>query len=69
MTDRQELLRQNLAKVQDRIRAATESAGRDAGSVRLIAVTKYVDADVIRDLCAAGSVSYTHLTLPTICSV
>lgn len=54
MSTRQQQLSKNVAHVRGRIRAAAEKAGRDASSVRLVAVTKYVDADITRDLVAAG---------------
>lgn len=54
MSTRQQQLSKNVDFVRERIRAAAEKAGRDPDSVRLVAVTKYVDADVTRDLVAAG---------------
>jgi pyridoxal phosphate enzyme (YggS family) len=36
------------------IRQATQTAGRDDGSVRLVAATKFVPADIIRTAMAAG---------------
>jgi pyridoxal phosphate enzyme (YggS family) len=47
-------LAENLADVRRRIAAAAAASGRQPGDVRLIAVTKYVGADVIRALIAAG---------------
>ena len=43
-----------LQAVQDRIRAAARSAGRDPRDVQLIAVSKTFDAEVIRAAHAAG---------------
>jgi pyridoxal phosphate enzyme (YggS family) len=43
-----------LAAVRERITAAETAAGRPAGAVRLIAVTKTFDADRIRPAIAAG---------------
>jgi len=43
-----------LAAVKERIAAAEKAAGRPAGSVRLIAVSKTFDADHIRPAIAAG---------------
>ena len=43
-----------LTEVRSRIAAATQSAGRDPASVRLIAVSKTVPADVIRSAYQAG---------------
>lgn len=45
---------ENVARVRDRIDAAACRAGRPPGSVRLLAVTKTVDADRIRAAYAAG---------------
>lgn len=54
MEDRQQLLSRNLAALRQRIGEAAEKAGRDASEVRLVAVTKYVDAAVTRELVLAG---------------
>ncbi len=43
-----------LAQAQDKISAAARGAGRDPGSVTLIAVTKTVRAQLIEDAIAAG---------------
>lgn len=56
LADRRTLLRRNLEHVRARIAAACARCGRDAASVRLVAVTKYVSEDVIRDLLAVGAV-------------
>lgn len=48
------LLVDNLRRVQDRIATAAERVGRAATEVTLIAVTKYVDADLTKQLVAAG---------------
>ena len=45
---------ENLAAVRDRIEAACRQAGRPAASVRLVAVTKYVSADLSRLVLEAG---------------
>jgi pyridoxal phosphate enzyme (YggS family) len=45
---------EHLAAVKARIAAAEKAAGRPAGSVRLIAVSKTFDADAIRPVIAAG---------------
>ena len=50
----QERLRTNLASVRKRIRQAAERVGRAAAEIELIAVTKYVDADMVRSLIEAG---------------
>ncbi len=49
-----EKLAGNLFRVQERIRGACERSGRDPASVRLIAVTKYVEPEVIRQLYELG---------------
>lgn len=49
-----EQLARNVERVREQIARAAESADRDPGDIRLIAVTKYVDADVIRALFDLG---------------
>ncbi|HTN77937.1 MAG TPA: YggS family pyridoxal phosphate-dependent enzyme [Pirellulaceae bacterium] len=44
----------NLAAVRERIAVAAERSGRAASDVKLIAVTKYVDSDLARQLVEAG---------------
>lgn len=51
----EETLANNLADVQAQIAAAAERSGRQAADVTLVAVTKYVDAEVTRALAKAGS--------------
>lgn len=46
----------NLARVNDRLRAAAERAGRDAEAIRLVGVTKYVDATHAAELVEAGCI-------------
>ena len=45
---------ENLARVRDRIAAAAKRSGRASDSVTLVAVTKYMTAEVARQLVAAG---------------
>lgn len=52
---RQALLARNLASVRARLAAACRRAGRAPEGVRLVAVTKYVDADTIGGLLALGA--------------
>ena len=47
-------LRENVARVRQAIGMACDRANRDPQSVRLVAVTKYVDLEVVRGLLAAG---------------
>ena len=47
-------LNENLASVQQRVDRAALKSGRQAGDVRLIAVTKYVDSNMTRQLVQAG---------------
>lgn len=47
-------LRRNLDRVRDRIAAAATSAGRNASDIRLVAVTKYVDIQITRQLVQLG---------------
>ncbi|MCH8914018.1 MAG: hypothetical protein IIA33_10685, partial [Planctomycetes bacterium] len=46
----------NIQRVRDRIAQACSRAHRDVASVRLVAVTKSVDIEVIRILIEAGLV-------------
>ena len=54
MDDVPQRLRENLATVRGRIEEACRRAGRHAGEVRLVGVTKYVSADLAAALVAAG---------------
>lgn len=54
MTRRQSIIAENHARVIDQIRSACDAAGRDPESVRLIGVTKYVDAETSAMLVRAG---------------
>ena len=47
-------LGENLARVGDRIAAAAHRSGRQRSDVALVAVTKYVDANIVPHLVAAG---------------
>ena len=47
-----------LAAVRERIAAAEREAGREAGSARLIAISKTFDADVIRPVAAQGQIDF-----------
>ncbi|MEM7457507.1 MAG: YggS family pyridoxal phosphate-dependent enzyme, partial [Planctomycetota bacterium] len=44
----------NVATIRDRIAAAAERSGRTADDIRLVAVTKYVDAETTADVVRAG---------------
>lgn len=48
------LLADNLAAVKEEIAAAAQRGGRNPAEVTLVAVTKYVDADITRALVRAG---------------
>jgi PLP dependent protein len=54
MNDVRSLVAENVGRVRAQIAAAAASAGRAADEVTLVAVTKYVEADVARALVAAG---------------
>ncbi|RMF98963.1 MAG: YggS family pyridoxal phosphate-dependent enzyme [Planctomycetota bacterium] len=54
MSRRQAILTDNLHRVQSRIAAAAERAGRSPEEITLVAVTKYVSADVTRLIIEAG---------------
>jgi pyridoxal phosphate enzyme (YggS family) len=45
---------ENLVRVRESIAAAAEACGRDPAAIRLVAVTKYVDAATAAHLVAAG---------------
>lgn len=53
-TDWRARLRENVARVRAALAAACDRGGRPPGAVRLVAVTKYVGVEVIRELRAAG---------------
>lgn len=53
MLDQQRLER-NVEEIRRRITAARERSGRAAATVRLVAATKYVEADALPQLAAAG---------------
>ena len=48
------MVRENLQWVQERVAAAAQTAGRDPAEIRLIAVTKGVPVDRIREAIACG---------------
>src|SRR5688572_30844131 len=54
MADAQQIIADNLARVRERIAAAAIAAGRDPAGVKLVAVSKYVDAATAALLVAAG---------------
>ena len=54
MTDSGKRIAENLAGVKDRIAAAAKRSGRRPEQVKLVAVTKYVDANLARKLVEAG---------------
>ncbi|MEJ8544570.1 YggS family pyridoxal phosphate-dependent enzyme [Brevibacillus borstelensis] len=54
MTSEQELLKERLGRIEERIAAACSRSGRDRGDVKIVAVTKYVDSDTIGDLLQVG---------------
>jgi PLP dependent protein len=54
MSDTSTVISENLAGVRQRIAAAAARSGRAADDVTLVAVTKYVSAEVVRPLVAAG---------------
>jgi pyridoxal phosphate enzyme (YggS family) len=47
-------IRDNLAGVRERMAAAAARSGRQAGEIKLVGVTKYVDADIALVLVEAG---------------
>src|SRR5262245_24676200 len=54
MTEEREVTRARVADVSRRIKAAAEAAGRDPAGVRLVAVTKTLDAPAIAPVLDAG---------------
>jgi hypothetical protein len=48
-------VKDNLARIRERIEAAARRAGRDPGAVRLVAVSKTVGAEKIREAVEAGA--------------
>lgn len=50
----QERLRQNIAIVRERVETALATAGRPTGSVKIVAVSKYVDAAMTWQLVESG---------------
>jgi pyridoxal phosphate enzyme (YggS family) len=53
-TDRAARIRENLSQVRERVAAAAVRSGRPPEAVRLVGVTKYVDAPTARMLVEAG---------------
>jgi pyridoxal phosphate enzyme (YggS family) len=47
-------LKQRLEQIRQRIRQAAESSNRDAASVRLVAVSKTIAADIVKEAIKAG---------------
>lgn len=58
-------IQRNLGLVRDRIAGAAERAGRDPGTVTLVAVTKYVDLDAVRALHDLGVVHFGESRVET----
>ncbi|BBO33041.1 YggS family pyridoxal phosphate-dependent enzyme [Lacipirellula parvula] len=54
MPTAQQLIADNVARVRDEIGVAARAAGRDSGEIKLVAVSKYVDADTAALLVQAG---------------
>ena len=54
MAQAAEIITNNVAVVRDRIANAAGRSGRDLRSIKLVAVTKYVDPSRVRDLITAG---------------
>src|SRR5688500_19673766 len=54
MPEPRQIVADNLASIHDRIHAAAHAAGRDAASIQLVAVSKYVDAATAALLVEAG---------------
>ena len=54
MSDQIAILEDNLAAIRDQIAEATTATARKPSDVTVVAVTKYVDAELTRDLVTAG---------------
>jgi PLP dependent protein len=54
VSETKDILKRNLAEVERRIAAACRKAGRARGEITLVAVTKYVDVEVTRQLFEQG---------------
>ena len=54
-------LAQNIEKVQENIEDYARKAGVPADGIRLVAVSKTVDTDLVQKAYGLGPVSYTHL--------
>ncbi len=48
-------IKANLDEVKQRVAAASERAGRNAGEIKLVAVSKTHPAEVLREAIAAGA--------------
>ncbi len=53
-------LRENFDKVSDSVKSASEKAGRESGAVKLIAVSKTVTSDKIREMYAFGQRNFAE---------
>lgn len=63
--ERRTILEQNLLSVRERIARAVDRSHRDPDSVRLVAVTKYVDAEVARLLHGLGVADFGENRIQT----
>jgi len=54
MTNEQQAIKDRLQAIEERIQAACDRAGRKREEVKIIAVTKYIDAQAIGDLLDVG---------------
>ena len=54
MTNEQQAIKDRLQAIEERIQAACDRAGRKREEVKIIAVTKYIDAEAIGDLLDVG---------------
>ncbi len=58
MSRAQSIIAENFLHVRQRVQTAAARAGRSADEVTLIAITKYVDVDLIRPLVEAGCLHF-----------
>lgn len=62
--NRAELLKRNLDGLNERIERACSRAQRDPEAIRVVAVTKYIDAETARELVALGPLDLGENRLP-----
>ena len=54
MSQAQQTIAENLSRIESQIAEAARQASREAAEIRLLAVTKYVDLEMTREVIRAG---------------